>query len=228
MTNDNKTPHMALEYDEKIRATIPNYGFLHSETIDLVKTINPAPQRWLDTGCGTGNFIMSAVGHFAGTRFVLADPSPEMLEIAKRKLLTLKDCPMEIIGPVPTQQISLPDRSLNVITAIQAHHYLDREGRRAATGNCFRMLKAGGLYVTFENIRPASEPGIRIGLQRWKNFQVLQGKSIEEAESHARRFDVEYLPITVAEHLKMLVDTGFSTVELFWFSYLQAGFYALK
>jgi hypothetical protein len=35
---------MACEYDEKIKATMPNYKFFHSETIDILKTINPIPK----------------------------------------------------------------------------------------------------------------------------------------------------------------------------------------
>lgn len=224
---DNKTAHMAVEYDEKVRATIPNYEFFHSETIDLVKAINQVPEKWLDTGCGTGTFAMFARKAFKSTEFVLADPSIEMLAIAQEKLKT--DCiEAEVLEPVTSQDIMQPDKDFDVITAIQAHHYLDREGRKAANENCFRMLKAGGVYVTFENIRPLSEAGISIGLVRWKKFQISQGKRVEEAENHASRFGKEYFPITIEEHLELLKKAGFSTAEVFWLSYMQAGFYAIK
>jgi tRNA (cmo5U34)-methyltransferase len=32
----------------------------------------------------------------------------------------------------------------------------------------------------------------------------------------------------VPEHLALLRETGFKTVELFWKSHMQAGFYAVK
>jgi len=43
-----------------------------------------------------------------------------------------------------------------------------------------------------------------------------------------QRFDVEYFPINIEEHLKLLRKTGFRIVELFWYSYMQAGFYGIK
>ena len=41
-------------------------------------------------------------------------------------------------------------------------------------------------------------------------------------------FDSEYFPITIAEHLDLLKETGFGNVNLFWHSHIQAEFYAVK
>ncbi|HEX9062026.1 MAG TPA: class I SAM-dependent methyltransferase [Clostridia bacterium] len=225
--NDNKTAHMSAEYDQKVSSTIPNYELFHRETIDLVKTVSPKCETWLDTGCGTGTFAICAMDSFKDTQFLLADPSNEMLAILNKKIegMTLK---VKVLGSVPSHEISLPDSSVDVITAIQSHHYYDVEGRKSATRNSFRMLKPGGIYVTFENIRPLTDKGTSIGLERWKHFQMSMGKSEKEAQSHIERFGNEYFPITIEDHLKLLRDAGFSTVEIFWYSYMQAGFYAIK
>jgi len=89
-------------------------------------------------------------------------------------------------------------------------------------------LKESGLYITFENIRPLTEEGVDIGKRYWENFQLAQGKDPEEVQNHLARFDVEYFPLTVEEHLKLLRKTGFRIVEPFWYSYMQAGFYSIK
>lgn len=226
--NDNTTSHMSTEYDDKVRMTIPNYDFFHSETISLIRTINPMPDKWLDTGCGTGNFIVKANEFFKDTKFVLADPSNEMLDIAKGKLRKIDELKIEAFETIGTQDMLSYSKEFDVITAIQAHHYLDAEGRKAATENCFRMLKDNGVYITFENIRPLSATGTEVGLERWRQFQRLNGKSEEEAKKHVDRFGKEFFPITIEEHLQLLRKSGFSTVEVFWFSYMQAGFYAIK
>jgi len=59
-----------------------------------------------------------------------------------------------------------------------------------------------------------------------QRFQMERGKSA--AASHIKRFGVEYFPVSIEEHLSLLRETGFKSVELLWFSYLQAGFYAIK
>jgi tRNA (cmo5U34)-methyltransferase len=90
------------------------------------------------------------------------------------------------------------------------------------------LLTQRGVYVTFENIRPLTNEGITIGKEIWKNFQLSQGRDSTTVEKHLERFDVEYHPITIEEHLSILRKTGFSTVEMLWYSYMQAGFYAIK
>jgi tRNA (cmo5U34)-methyltransferase len=89
-------------------------------------------------------------------------------------------------------------------------------------------LKKNGIYVAFENISPFTEKGTEIGKKYWKDFQISKGKSEEEVESHLNRFNVEYFPINVEEHLSLFRSCRFEVVELFWYSYMQAGFYCIK
>jgi hypothetical protein len=50
----------------------------------------------------------------------------------------------------------------------------------------------------------------------------------DEAEAHVERFDSEFFPLTVTEHLELLREAGFRTAELFWYSYMQAGVFAIR
>ena len=220
---DNKTSQSAVLYDANVHKTIPRYHTFHDETMELVRILNPAPKAWLDTGCGTGTLIAKAAGCFDGVEFVAADPSSAMLEQAKTKLAGLK---VEYIES-SSEAFSIPKR-FDVITAIMAHHYLNLEDRTKATKNCFAGLKDGGVYVTFETIRPFSERGTEVGLQRWRMHQLSSGKPPEEVEKHISRYGVELLPISIEKHLELLRQSGFSSVEILWASGLQAGFYAVK
>ncbi|MBN1374968.1 MAG: class I SAM-dependent methyltransferase [Dehalococcoidia bacterium] len=216
-------------YDEHVNATIPYYQQFHQEIINLVKATGRQPGVWLDTGCGTGTLAAKALPEFEGTLFIIADPSMEMLEVARNKL---EDCyagRCRLLPASKTQDIVLAEgEHPDVITSVLCHHYMHEEGRIRAIQNCYELLKESGLYITFENIRPLSSFGIEMGKANWKNFQVASGKPVDEAEAHLRRFGVEYFPITVEEHLVLLRECGFLVVELFWYSYMQAGFYCIK
>lgn len=118
--------------------------------------------------------------------------------------------------------------NFDVVTAIMSHHYLSEELRKQATKNCYKLLKQGGVYITFETIRPTSRLGMQIGLERWQNAQLLSGKDTAAVAKHINRYGIEIFPITIQEHIDILREAGFSTVEVLWVSCMQAGFYAIK
>jgi tRNA (cmo5U34)-methyltransferase len=225
--NGTTVPHMPEDYDVQIKRTIPYYEIIHKEIIDLVRTIKHRPTLWLDTGCGTGSLVRKAMDIMPDTRFVLTDPSEKMLDQAKKKFNHIERvsflenrCTQDLTGTM--------EKGPDVITAVQCHHYLSRADRERAIGVCFNLLRDDGLYVTFENIRPFTSQGIEIGKRNWGRFLSEVGKGQEEIDVYLARFDKDYFPITVEEHLQLLRKAGFSTVELFWYSYMQAGFYCIK
>jgi tRNA (cmo5U34)-methyltransferase len=227
MTSENRTPHLPSDYDDKIRKTIPYYDSIHLETMNLLRSLDRPPSTWLDTGCGTGALVKRALDIFPNTRFVLVDPSASMLKVASKRLGS--EGRAKILDPMATQE--LPGRvkgPFDVITAIQCHHYLSRDERTSAVKACSDLLGPGGALVTFENIRPLTLDGVAVGKRNWERFLVENGRTPEEAAAHGGRFDTEYFPITVEEHLDLLRRTGFRTVEMLWYSYMQAGFYCLK
>jgi tRNA (cmo5U34)-methyltransferase len=227
--SDNTSPHKAAEYDEEVRRTVPFYHLFHTETIDLVRTLLPDVSVWLDTGCGTGYLAEHALPLLPGVRFLLADPSQAMLDQARGRLARFPSARVCFLGAVATEELAgVVSETPQVISAIQCHHYGGEEVRRLATAVCYRLLEPGDLYVTFENIRPDTARGVDIALERWLRFQREAGRTPQAVEEHRSRFGRNYFPITVAEHLRLLRETGFTVVETFWLSQMQAGFYAIK
>ena len=216
---------MSDEYDIKVEDTIPFYSEFHQSAIDLVVSLNQNPLAWLDTGCGTGKLCFDAHREMPDTAFTLADPSGGMLERAKERMQNVKN--VKFIQS-DSQSIDCEDSTFDVITAIQCHHYSDKETRKSAVKNCFRMLKPNGVFITFENILPFTEKGVEIALKRWGSFQMRHGRSQQEVIDHVKRFNTEYFPITIFEHMDLLKEAGFSIAEILWASYMQAGFYAIK
>jgi tRNA (cmo5U34)-methyltransferase len=226
--NDNITAHSSSEYDNQILRTIPYYDKFHEETIHLMKAYVAQPKIWLDTGCGTGVLVHKCLEVFHETQFILSDPSESMLEVAQQSLSEYTGR-VNFLEPATTQDIpSYLTIKPDVITAIQAHHYLSVSDRIKATKVCFDLLNVGGIYITFENICPMTKAGINIGKQNWGEYQLSKGKTKEKVENHLARFGKEYFPITIEEHLDLYRRCGFKVVEMLWYSYMQAGFFCIK
>lgn len=225
---DNTTPHLSDVYDSQILNTIPYYESFHNETINLVKAYKGEPQVWLDTGAGTGTLVSRCFNLFDKTLFILADPSTKMLDIARKKLEVFNSERYKIIEPTASQDIVMEGFKPDVITAIQVHHYLSEGERKKATQRCYDLMGKGGLYITFENIRPFTDDGTDIGKKIWSSFQLSRGKAENDVKKHMERFGTEYFPITVEQHLELYWECGFETVEILWYSNMQAGFYCIK
>lgn len=227
---NNTTSHHSGDYDQNVRQTIPYYELIQQEVIHLVKRVHPEVKSWVDTGCGTGYLVKMAIQQFPNTHFILADPSIAMLNQAKKRLTNIKNRRVTILPPVSSQELSISEGfSLpQVVTAIQCHHYLNPVERQRAIGACYRLLEHEGIFITTENITPLTERGVEIGLDQWKHFQLSQGRSQSTVENHLKRLNTHYFPLSIIDHLSLLRSVGFRTVEMFWLSRMQAGFYGIR
>lgn len=223
MQKQNSTPFSTEEYDEQIKRTLPFYEEMYRQIIDIVKMLDMPSLYWLDVGCGTGKMARTAWEHFDIQKMVCMDVEQDMLERAKifckGKNVEFLQCDVK----------SLPyQEDFNVITAVQVFHYLKGKERIDALKKCYNALKEDGVYISFENFAPDSEAGKKMYLERWKQFQIANGKSEEEATRHIGRYGKEYFPIGISEQIRHLKACGFQMVEIFWVSYMQVGILARK
>jgi tRNA (cmo5U34)-methyltransferase len=220
----NATAHAATDYEVEVERTIPFHAEIMRTAIDVVLTaVNSAPRSWLDTGCGPGKLVEMAQELSPTTAFWMADPSDEMLAIARTRHPTL--APERI---VTRSSEDLPEREyfggpLDAITAVQSHHYGDAHARERAVSRCRGLLEPGGVLVIFENVRAETEEGHELQRKRWAAWQRRAGRDEATVKRHLDREGKAFFPIRVSEHMTLLSRTGFRA-ELVWRAYGQAGF----
>ncbi len=221
---DNKSAFIVNQYDDNIRKVIPFYDIIYSRIFEVIEMyFGNRVLSVLDTGCGTGTFGLEASETLNLSKLMLCDPSQKMLDEAKMKLNTYS-CEFNCIG---SENLDYKEE-FDLVTAIQSHHYFDKATRKRAVYNCFKALKPKGMFIYFENTAPNSEIGKEIMLKQLESFEFNAGRTAEEIKLHSERYDREFFPITINEHFDMLQKSEFQVYELFWHSYMQSGFYAIK
>ena len=223
MSNDNKTAYNSSEYDGHIVNVLPFYHEYHNQIVNLAEVYKPGAVDWLDTGCGTGTLAAKVLETRQNVRFTLSDPSEKMLKEAEKKLAGRN---IRFINKA-SHEFEF-ESEYDVITAVQSHHYYRPDERQKAVLNCYRALRNGGVFITFENIRMSTDISDAIGLKRWVSFLEKHGNSEQDIQMHIDRRGAEVFPITVEEHIDLLKRCGFRSVDILWAAYLQAGLWAIK
>jgi tRNA (cmo5U34)-methyltransferase len=220
---DNTTPHAATDYEREIERTVPFHTQMLTQAIDVALAANTSPSRWLDTGCGPGRLAEMARLR-CSAKFLFADPSEAMLAIARARH---PDVAADSFLDVPSQ--SLPEiAAVDVLTAVQCHHYGDETARERSVRRCFERLAPGGVFVVFENVRAETESGHVMQRERWARWLREHGRDEEDVRALMAREGSKFFPIRVSQHLGLLAQVGFSGVELIWRSYSQAGFLCVR
>ncbi|MFQ5689145.1 MAG: corrinoid protein-associated methyltransferase CpaM [Gemmatimonadota bacterium] len=141
-------------YDRGIRVlTLGRIGAAYDRLASRIR----AGDRVLDLGCGTGALALRAAAR--GARVKAVDVSPEMLEIAGRRVREagLEDR-VELRERGVAELDSEPDGAYDAVTCGLVLSELSEDEIRFTLREVRRLLKPGGLLLLADELRPASVP----------------------------------------------------------------------
>ena len=103
MTDSNDATSFLPEvYDDVVLQIMPFYDVIQAEIVDVVRTLKPDVKQWLDTGCGTGTLVETALKVFTDTTFILTDPNELMLKRAVARLKAFLGKQVRFLPPTPS------------------------------------------------------------------------------------------------------------------------------
>ena len=120
-------------------------GYAQAAVDMIVNELVKEGDKIADVGSGTGIFSKEFITR--GFEVYCVEPNADMRAQAEG---LFKDDPHFISVPAPAENTTLPDNSINLVTAASAFHWFDTEAFRK---ECERILKPDGNVVLIINAR---------------------------------------------------------------------------
>ena len=111
----------------------------------------------LDVGSGTGTLALATAASVGTATVTGIDPSPEMVQRARRKATKAGRSVAFEVGVV--EDLPFADETFDLVTSSLMWHHLPTEIRSAALAEVRRVLRPGGRFVLMDFARESHSPG---------------------------------------------------------------------
>lgn len=217
---------MAKRYDErnnKLSAISDNLHFL----VRLVLADLPEHARILCVGVGTGAEILSLAKARPEWTFVGVDPSKEMLEVCRSRLVqegVSQRCEL-IHGYV---QDAPAGAAFDGVVSILVAHFIPRAERQSFYRDIIERLKLKGYFVSAEISADLDAPEFPAMLKNWEQVQALMGATPESLQNLGDTLRNTLSVLSPDETTALWQESGFSAPVPFFQAFMIRGWHARK
>jgi len=215
-------------FDDMLNRSIPQYQELQQMIMDLVDIFYQKNSTIYDLGCSLGTLMGKIHLTFGDriTRQVGIDNSPSMIEKADSLLSkTVPGAPIELVCS-DINDLELNDASIVIMNyTLQFVRPIFRE---KLLKNIFSQLKPGGILILSEKVLEDSQEISHLFHDLYYRFKMRNGYTATEIARKRACLEHVLVPYKASEHMQLLEETGFKSVQLFhkWFNF--ASFLAVK
>ncbi|MCA1968163.1 MAG: class I SAM-dependent methyltransferase [Rhizobium sp.] len=222
---DNLTPFLNPDavgtYTQDTQRKVPGLAALHRMVTILLGEGAPAAAHILAVGAGGGLELKAMAEQRAGWRFTGVDPSPAMLDIARRTTAPHADRIELRTGTID----QAPSGPFDGATCLLMLHFLDRNERLRTLKQIHTRLKPGRPLVVAHHSMPESER------RQWLTRSAAFAGDVDfDAKSAAGSVKAmaERLPLLApSEDEALFLEAGFSEPALFYAAFSFRGWLAL-
>lgn len=203
-------PAKIASYAENARRNVPGLADLHRMVTLLLAECAPQSAHILVVGAGGGMETAAMAQSQPSWRFTGVDPSPAMLDLARKATQPYTERIKLIEGRVN----ELPQDHFDGATCLLTFHHLARDERLHILREIRSRLDHGGPLVFVEHTAIGQDPA------RWMclsaAFRDREGPDWEKAVEAGAAMTRHLSLMTPAETEALLHDAGFGEMELFY------------
>jgi tRNA (cmo5U34)-methyltransferase len=207
---------VARVFPDMINRSVPGYSTLVNQLGVLANHYALNDTAIYDLGCSLGAASLSIRHHLheSGCRVIAVDNSEAMIERARDVMqVDQSQVPVELIC---ADIRDVPIENASVVVLNFTLQFLQPEERRSIIRDIHAGLHPGGVLILSEKVRMPDEEQDRRMIELHHEFKKANGYSDLEISQKRTALEKVLIPETVEQHSERLVQTGFSSVDV-WF-----------
>jgi tRNA (cmo5U34)-methyltransferase len=168
----------------------------------------------LDIGTGQGNVAALVLDAFPNARAVGLDVSEPMMAIARERMARYGDRFQYHLGDFVDGDLP-PDLGgpFDVAVSSRAIHHLPTDKKQRLYRAVYQSLKPGGGFFNLDSVAPSDD---YLRTRYREAARVERGEPVRPADSAPRPPSPGHYFETLDEHLGLLRNAGFTSVDCFW------------
>jgi tRNA (cmo5U34)-methyltransferase len=219
----------AAVYSQRQPLWLPEFGYAVRLILAAIKPYlaSKRPASMLDLGAGTGNLSRRVLGAFKNSHVTLVDFSPNMLAEVPN-VLSAYDGRYEI-RMADFWQVNFPAATFDaIVTSFALHHGRGEAVYLELYRKACRWLKSEGVFACCDVIEGDVQYISEINEAGWRRFLQRRNFTGEEIERIFSNYHREDSPLSLRQHLALLVEAGFSSADVLWKRFNFAMYVGLK
>lgn len=206
----------AAIYGDSMVKWCPDYHYVHELLLRIIKPSLPASAKLLDVGAGTGRVSKMLLEGTEDTHVTLLDLSQNMLSEAPNKLHQFANRYHIVQGDFFDDEVDFPDNSFDAVVSVFAIcHGREEKNYQALYKKIYRWLKPGSSFVCLDYVYSGSVELAELALREWGEFMSAHF-SPEDVHEALTGTITEDSPLTLHHHMQLLLEAGFSAVDVPW------------
>ncbi len=215
-------------FDDMVSRSVPFYGEMQRMTVELARDFATPGSAVYDLGCSTGTTFANLHPHLDPTvRFVGFDNSMEMLAKCRAKLGELGvDRELDLRCRDLNEGADIEDAS--VVALVLTLQFIRPLHRARLIADIFRGLRPQGCLILIEKVLAEESLFNRLFIKYYYDLKRREGYSDTEIAQKREALENVLIPYKLLENRKLLLDSGFREVDVFFKWYNFCGIVAVK
>lgn len=215
----------AAQYDGIIKNLIPYYHNMVEVLVNTLPFGNSREIEMIDLGCGTGTISRAVRDVFPKAKLTCVDISEKMLKVAAGKLSDVSDATFINRN---FDDFIFDQKYDAVVSSLALHHLETKQDKLEFYKKIYSCLNDGGVFINADVVLASSEELQKRYIEQWKSFMSKNVPEDEVKNKWIPTYYEEDRPVSMMDHIEMLKDAGFKTIDIVWKYYNFAVYMAVK